>query len=126
MRQEFVIALIMVSCALFLILARAGYPFNGEDVERLRTTNRCRNCDLVGAHLPGANLSGADLSGANLSGAYLVHVDLAGADLSGANLSGAHLLDAKLSGTRLSNARLANAVWTDGHTCPPGSVGTCK
>ena len=126
MERKSALALVMISCALLLMFAGVGYPFNGEHVEKLRTTNRCRNCDLAGADLRGANLAGADLSGANLAGAYIVHVDLTGTNLSGANLTGARLIDSNLNTARLTNARLANAVWTDGRTCAPDSLGTCK
>ena len=136
MERRSALALVMISCALLLMFAGVGYPFNGEHVEKLRTTNRCRNCDLAGADLQGANLAGADLvganlaganlSGANLAGAYIVHVDLTGTNLSGANLTGARLIDSNLNTARLTNARLANAVWTDGRTCAPDSLGTCK
>ena len=77
-------------------------------------------CDKRGAALAGALLRNADLHGAKLVAADLTGADLSGADLSGANLRYAVLADALLVGTRLDHA-----VWSDGRTCAPGSVGAC-
>lgn len=106
MRQQSSWAWGVIFCLLLLVLAEAGYPFNGQDVQRLKTTNRCRNCDLAGADLRNGNFAGADLIGANLTGA--------------------RLLDSSLNTARLNNARLSNAVWTDGRACSSDSLGTCK
>ena len=37
-----------------------------ENVKRLKVTNSCTKCNLVGADLDGANLNGADLTGAKM------------------------------------------------------------
>ena len=79
-----------------LLLPVQSAAFNPADIERLKTTNECPNCNLTGANLSGAsldhsNLSGAYLGGANLSKANLTGVILRGAYLGGANLSGAYL-----------------------------------
>jgi hypothetical protein len=67
------------------------YAFKPADVDKLRQTGNCQNCDL----------SGADLSGADLGGAGLVieanrRYAKNAADLSGANLSGANITEAQL------------------------------
>ena len=52
-----------------LMATGAGYAFDGNDVLKVKTTKRCRSCDLYAADLAGANLAGADLNGANLAAA---------------------------------------------------------
>ncbi len=108
------------------------------------------NADLAGSHLTNgrfagallraANLSAADLAyadltrvnlrAARLEGARLVGTDLSGADLTAASLKGADLSYADLGGSQLEGAnlegaRLDHAIWPDGSTCLPGSVGEC-
>ena len=118
--------------AVVLMATGAGHAFDGNDVLKLKTTKRCRSCDLYAADLSGADLSGADLIGANLSGA-----NLSGANLSARTCSmqtsqvptsraqtsrAPSSSDAKLAGANLNSARLAAAIWTDGRTCEPDSV----
>ena len=112
---------IVLGAVVLVATGAAGHAFDGNDVVKLKTTKRCRSCDLYAADLSGANLSGADLSGANLAGA-----DLSGANLAGADLTAAKLVDANLAGANLDSARLAGALWLDGSTCAPGSIGACK
>ncbi len=100
-----------------------------------------QSADLQGSLLRAANLSAADLSyanlsvaklrGANLTGSRLLGTDLRGSDLSDANLRGADLSYADLSGAELGGAdfgeaRLDHAIWVDGLTCLPGSLGECR
>ena len=101
---------IIIGVVLFMALGLA-HAFDGADVQKLKTTKRCRNCDLTAAELPGLNLAGADLSGANLTGA---------------NLTGANLLDSNLAGADVKGAKLTGATWTDGRTCARDPVGTCR
>jgi hypothetical protein len=110
--------MVMVCMVLFLGMFQLPAAFGGEaftfnlaDVERLKATSECPNCNLRGANLSGANLKKASLVGANLSEA-----NLSGANLSGAYLGSANLDDAILSGT----------IWTDEIKCKEGSVGSCK
>lgn len=90
------------------------------DLDRLKATKSCIDCnlngaDLASADLRGANLSssymiGANLSGADLSGATMVHVRLNTANLANANLTRANLTFwADLSGTNLTGANLTGA-----------------
>ncbi len=100
-----------------------------------------RNMDLTSARLVGANLIGsdlaytflnaadlrqADLSNARMTGAGLRAADLRGTRLAGADLSYADLREARLEGAVLAETRFDNAIWTDGRTCKPGSVGQCE
>ena len=107
--------------AALLISAGISGAFTKADLEKLKTTKACVQCDLRRANLSGADLSGYDLSGAQLFGADLQH-----ANLKGANLKGANLYEAKLKDADLSGADLSGAIWTDGTTCKTGSIGTCK
>ncbi|XFA73910.1 pentapeptide repeat-containing protein [Thermosynechococcaceae cyanobacterium Okahandja] len=77
---------------------------NPADLDQLRRTGNCPNCNLSYARLRGRNLQGADLRGANLNAA-----NLRGANLSRANLTGATLNNADLTGANLTNANLTAA-----------------
>ena len=131
------------------LMASAASAFDPDDLQKLRDTNKCVECDLSdlseanlwGATMRRANLSGADLRRAylrradlsradlrraDLSGAYLIEADLRRADLSGAdlrraNLSGANLSNADLSGANLYEAELMGAILCN-TTVPDGSV----
>ena len=50
---------------LFVLSTQVG-AYSEEDLEKLRATNECEECDLVQADLSGANLSRANLFDANL------------------------------------------------------------
>lgn len=80
--------------------------WNQADLDRLKATKSCVDCNLNGA-----DLASADLSGVNLSSSYLI-----GANLSGANLTGASLAHARLNNANLANANLTKAnltFWAD-------------
>jgi len=93
------------------------------------------SANLVGSSIDQANLSYVNLSKANLSfvslkqtrliGADLRYADLSNANFQGADLSYANLTGAIMRNTDLDGALLKNAIWTDGKTCLPGSVGQC-
>jgi hypothetical protein len=146
---------------LFPIAAIIGGPgsadaFKQADLAKLRATNRCPHCDLIGANLQGANLSNADLQEAilvqaNLQGANLTRANLSwatlregnltranltaanrreavlrGTNLTCANLVWANLLGADVKGANLTGAQLTLAHWTNGHLCAGESIGRCK
>jgi hypothetical protein len=110
---------------------KSGAWLRGVDLESANLAGaRFNSANLSLARLAYANLAGADLSYANLEGATLQAANLAGADLTYASLRQADLRladlrGAKLAATELTGARLSGALWTDGHTCAPGSVGEC-
>lgn len=140
------LAVLVATALCVLLISNVVYALNSADLDKLRTTNQCAQCDLSGApltglnaagrdldasdlsgaDLSGADLSGADVSGANLSNANLSSANLSGMDLSGSDLSGADLTGANLSGTNLDGTKLDNAVWTDGKTCKAGSTEKCE
>ena len=84
-----------------------------KNLERLRKTNRCVECNLAGADLAKEDLEEAHLERANLSGANLRKADLEKANLKAANLSGANLTDADLEEADLYKANLTGADLTD-------------
>ena len=69
---------------------------NPQDVEQLKITRSCPNCNLGRVDLEDADLRGADLRGANLYAA----------DLRGANLKGADLKWCGFEGVRIWRVRI--------------------
>jgi uncharacterized protein YjbI with pentapeptide repeats len=137
-RMIFIFGITVVSLLISVGLTAA---YTKADLKKLKTSKTCESCnlrganlskadlananlskaDLTGANIGAANLSKADLSDAKLIDAVLSKADLSDAKLINANLSGAYLIDVNLSGADLSGAK-----WTNGVTCKPGSIGTCK
>ncbi len=86
--------------------------------------------DISGGHLNGVNLSNSDCSYATFIGATLVEANLEGANLNftelrNADLSQANLRNANLADAVLDGAKFDGAIWVDGKTCAPGSLGQC-
>ncbi len=81
------------------------------DIETLKDTNVCENCDL--SH---ADLSDLDLTGANLTGSNMIEVKLTGSNLTDANLT-----DVMIESSSLREATLCNttrgADWVDNRDC---------
>ena len=105
-----------VAATMFASSASAADP---ADLQKLKDTNKCVECNLYKAILSGANLRianliRANLSGADLSGADLIGADLTRADLSKANLGGANLIGANLDFTYMNGAILCNTTMPDG------------
>jgi uncharacterized protein YjbI with pentapeptide repeats len=124
-------ALVVVASIVFFVAAGTLSAYNETDLQKLKTTKNCADCDLSGALLMHWVLSGANLRGANLTGAWLPGANLAGANLSSAimtsaSLANANLFRAKLSGSNLLFTNLAGATWTDGSRCERHSSGWCK
>lgn len=111
---------------------KSGVWLRGVNLESAMLANtRFNSAHLALARLTYANLAGADLSFANLDGAVLEAANLQGANLAYADLKQADLRRADLRGARLeaadlTGARLGFALWTDGRTCAPESVGFCQ
>ena len=109
-----------------LTSTKKASSFDTIDLERLRQTNSCQDCNLKEANLANANLQGANLQGANLENANLKKANLSGvskptilasanlknADLSETELSGAVLYKAHLEGANLSHADLSVVLVT--------------
>jgi uncharacterized protein YjbI with pentapeptide repeats len=87
------------------------------NIQKLKESNACQDCNLTGADLRRADLSKADLRRADLREAYLHganlrEADLHGADLREAELNGADLSKANLTGADLRRADLSKAdLW---------------
>jgi hypothetical protein len=82
--------------------------------------------DLMYAIMSGSDLSYAEFTNAKMKGIDLRHTTLTYADMSGADLSFANLRQANVGGVNFTGAILDNAIWVDGTTCLPGSVGVCR
>mgnify|MGYP003121719385 FL=1 len=83
------------------MFASSASAFDPDDLQKLKDTNKCADCDLSGADLSVAYLSRANLEGANLSGANLRGADLGGADLRSAVLASAYMNGAILCNTTM-------------------------
>jgi uncharacterized protein YjbI with pentapeptide repeats len=117
---------------LFSLFACQNFSFSQEDLQKLKSTKKCPNCnlrnsslyklDLANANLYNANLfkanlsnknlSKVDLGRANLSQANMVKISLIGANLTAANLSHANLRNADLSGADLTGTNLSGTDLT--------------
>jgi uncharacterized protein YjbI with pentapeptide repeats len=100
-----------VAATMFASSASAAAP---ADLQKLKDTGNCEECDLTSADLRGADLEGASLRAAYLTGANLRFADLEGASLRGADLVGANLRDAKLNYAIMNGAILCNTTMPDG------------
>ena len=78
-------------------------------LQRLKDTKQCSECDLRKA-----DLRGLDLQGANLQAADLKFTNLAGAQLRGADLGFADLTNAKIIEEQLQQALLCSTTLPDG------------
>jgi S1-C subfamily serine protease len=93
------------------LVVSSAFAFDEADLEQLKATGICKNCDLTEADLTGADLAGANLGGANLFKAELIGVNLSGAFLTRANLASANFKNADLTGANLTGANLAQAIF---------------
>ena len=103
------------------LVANGAAAFEPADLQKLKDTGNCVECDLFKAILSGANLSRANLTGAWLRKADLSEANLIGADLRKANLNEADLFDATLWKADLTGA-IMNSVILCNTTMPDGSV----
>lgn len=92
-----------------VVLIPMASAANQDDLQKLRDTGSCQDCDLRGADLREADLIGANLSNANLIRANLSNANLISANLSNAKLNRAVLNDADLSEANLSYADLRDS-----------------
>ena len=86
------------------MFANGASAFNPDDLQKLKDTNSCVQCNLQGANLQGVNLQDADLRSATLWDANLQDVDL----------SSAVLRDARLIGAIMNGVILCNTTMPDG------------
>lgn len=84
------------------------------------------NTDLSYANLTMSDLSYSQLRNSKMIGTNLQQADLAYADLSGADLSFADLTGANLGGSKYDDVIFDHAIWLNGQTCMPGSIGHCR
>lgn len=123
--RRVLLSIIVVVLAVCTLYAVGVYAFRPDELQKLKTTKQCPNCDLTGANLVGmdlgnanllaadlnnANLSTADLASANLSYAILANANLTGADLNGADLTHANLCYTNLTAASLRYTNLTGAI----------------
>ncbi len=102
--------------------------------------------DLQGSYLPNSTLSftsfiranlyesilvGANFEKANFTGANLTRADFMGSTLIEANFQNSNLMEANFTSSNITNANfdganLIGALWTNGETCGPNSIGVCN
>ena len=80
------------------MFASSASAFDPDDLQRLKDTNECVQCDLRGANLRDANLKDA-----NLRSALLFNADLSGADLENTHLGEAYMKGVILCNTTISD-----------------------
>ncbi len=86
------------------LVANGAAAFEPADLQKLKDTGNCVECDLFKAILSGAYLEEANLRKANLNEADLSEADLSEADLS----------EADLTGTIMNGVILCNTTMPDG------------
>ena len=108
----------LCSIKILLLLTLLTFPlvsFSFDDIhlQKLKSLNQCKECDLRSAVLTNANLIGVNLTEAKLSGADLTEADLTEAVLYNADLSGANLFNANLNNAKLSYSRVTRKGFHD-------------
>ena len=96
------------------LVANGAAAFEPADLQKLKDTGNCVECDLFKAILSGANLSRANLNGAWLRKADLSEANLIEANLRKADLSEADLSEADLTGAIMNGVILCNTTMPDG------------
>ena len=109
--MKLTLTILTVAATLF---ASSASAFDPDDLQKLKDTGDCVECDLEGANLKNARLRFAFLRDANLKGADLSGANLEAAILMGADLSGTDLKDAKLGYALMNGAILCNTTMPDG------------
>ena len=76
---------------------------------------------LVGANFEKANFTGANLTRADFMGSTLIETNFQNSNLMEANFTSSNITNANFDG-----ANLIGALWTNGETCGPNSIGVCN
>lgn len=87
------------------ILTLTLFAFSAEDINQLKKTKVCNNCDFKGADLSNFDLSNIEAKGSDFS-----YSNLQKTNLSNANLKGAIFTNARLDEVNLSNAILDDTI----------------
>jgi uncharacterized protein YjbI with pentapeptide repeats len=85
-------------------LSTVLFSYDVKDLEKLKTTNVCIECDLTNANLSGydfskAKLTSSDLTNANISNSNFFNADFWGAKLINLNGSNSNFRKANFEGT---------------------------
>mgnify|MGYP006142920961 FL=1 len=97
-----------------VMVAGSASAFDPDDLQRLKDTGSCVNCDLRNADLRGTDLSDANLALANLSGASLEGANLESANLYGAILNRANMGNANMRNTNMDSVLFCDTIMPDG------------
>ena len=100
--MKLTLTILTVAATLF---ASSASAFDPADLQKLKDTGYCKECDLVDADLSGAFLMKAYLKGANL-----MEANLKGAFLMEANLEGANLMDVDLWSANICNTTMPDGT----------------
>lgn len=127
-RQRYgrVVLYLLAAVLVTLFVAMVSNPVNPVKVGLHLGSSTCDASPRKGVNWSNCVKDDALLVGADLRGAELVGASLKRANLGYADLTAANLLHADITGADLRGARLGGAVWLDGRTCMPDSVGSCK
>ena len=91
------------------MFASSAYAFDPADLQKMKDTGNCVQCDLKNSYLIGAGLITANIIDPFATGANLMDADLMGANLRSANLTGANLFGVSLRSANLTSADLNGA-----------------
>ncbi len=92
--------------------------------------------DLQGSYLPNSNLSFASFIQVNFDKSIMMTSNLSfgtfpestfvEANFQNSNLMEANFTSSNITNANFDGANLTGATWTNGQTCGPESIGTCK
>ena len=107
--------LLIGSLALIPLLASMGnqpsHAYEPNDLQRLKTTGSCQQCDLSGANLTNIRLTNANLKGANLTNTNLTNARIIDSDLRSVDFSGATIKKTNVYGTQIAISALSQTQY---------------
>jgi Pentapeptide repeats (8 copies) len=106
MKKQLLASLLLMGLGFGSLNNQSSYAFSPSDLQKLKSTGSCQNCDLSGADLANINLNKANLNGANLSGANLTNAKIIDSDLRSVNWSGATIQNTNVYGTQIAISSL--------------------
>jgi len=77
--------------------------------------------NLQGANFEKADFTSSNLTRVNFTGATLIEVNFKNSNLMEANFTSSNMINASFEG-----ANLIGAIWINGETCGPDSIGVCN
>lgn len=101
------IAALFIGLNLITLNSQSSYAYNANDLQKLRNTGSCQNCDLSNADLSNINLTKANLYGANLTNANLTNAKIIDSDLRSVTFTGATINNTNVYGTQIAISSLS-------------------